>query len=199
MNSAIQRGHDDIPAIGDYAAWYDNDRTARFVADADKVVLAMNDAAQALMRDGHIQIDAQRRLHLPPPRRAAGDPLQQAAQGREGRHVYQLSAEFVLAVIVAPIRHERSVLHISAAKVALNRPADLGAIVDAFGITECEGLVLNGLAQAVCPKEISRSLGLSIHTIRSHQRSIYSKIGARSAAEAQKIIFSMSLMSQFII
>ena len=199
MSSAIRMDSWGIPAISDYAAWYDNDHTARFVADADKTILAMNDAAHVLKRDGHIQIDARRRLHLPPLRRMADDPIQQAVMGREGRHVYQIAPEFVLAVVVAPIRQEQLALHISAAKVELNRPVDLSSIVDDFGITECEGLVLNGLAQAVCPKEISRSLGLSIHTIRSHQRSIYAKIGARSSAEAQKIILSMCIVSQLII
>lgn len=199
MNSAIRTNHYGIPAIGDYAAWYDNDRTARFVAAADKTVLAMNDAAHGLVLDGHIQIDARQHLHLPMARRGADDPLQQAVMGREGRHVYQLSTEYVLAVIVAPVLQDRPALHISAAKIELNRPVDLGSIVDNFGITECEGLVLNGLAHAECPKEISRTLGLSIHTIRSHQRSIYAKIGARSSAEAQKIIFSLCIISQFVI
>lgn len=199
MNGAIRTDRYGVPPIGDYTAWYDNDRTARLVAAADKTVLAMNHAAQAMALDGHIRIDAQHHLHLPPVRRAADDPFHHAGQGREGRHIYQLSSEFVLAVIVAPIPEKTSEFHISAAKVDLNRPVDLASIVNDFGITECEGLVLSGLAQAVCPKEISRSLGLSIHTIRSHQRSIYSKIGAKSSAEAQRVILSMCIISQLII
>lgn len=198
MDSAIRTDRYGVPPICDYTAWYDNDRTARLVAAADKSILAMNQAAHGLALDGHIRIDAQHRLHLPPTRRAADDPFHQAERGREGRHIYQLSTEFVLAVVVAPVRQKAGGFHISAAKVELNRPVDLGSIVKEFGITECEGLVLSGLAKAVCPKEISRSLGLSIHTIRSHQRSIYSKIGAKSSAEAQRFILSMCIVSQLI-
>jgi DNA-binding CsgD family transcriptional regulator len=77
---------------------------------------------------------------------------------------------------------------INAREIRPTMDGDMQLIIDHFGISRSEAPVLFGLAKAVCPKEISRSLGLSVFTIRSHIRSIYAKLKVKNAAEAQKSI-----------
>ena len=51
-------------------------------------------------------------------------------------------------------------------------------------VTEREAEILQMLAEMNAPAEISRDLGISLHTVRNHIRSILSKLQARSQLEA---------------
>lgn len=61
-----------------------------------------------------------------------------------------------------------------------NQDADLSPLAQAFALTTAETAVLANLLEAQSPKEISRVLGISSHTVRAHMRAIYAKLGVRA-------------------
>ena len=62
-------------------------------------------------------------------------------------------------------------------------------------ITQRELEVLGLLAEGRQPKEIARSLGISLHTCRGYVKNLLSKLGAHSALEAVVIAHRQGLIS----
>ena len=82
-------------------------------------------------------------------------------------------------------------------EITADDAVDLTPLAHLFMITASELPVLKGLFLAHCPKQISQSLDLSLHTIRSHLRSIYGKLGVKSSAEAQLKLIRLYYAAQF--
>lgn len=68
----------------------------------------------------------------------------------------------------------------------------LYAVVEAFGLTRAEAQVLAELVGDACPKETARKLSLSEHTVRSHLRSIYAKLGVRGLTSAVRLSMQLA-------
>jgi DNA-binding CsgD family transcriptional regulator len=187
-----------LPSDDDRASWFEADGNAHFITDNRGLVLYVNEAGRMLLTTGSLRIDGRGRLVLPRSSGPLDDLLTRAAKsGEPQQHVYQLEQDNWLGVSVRLVsRLGLGRLMINVREMPLNKDIDLRPVAAQFGISECEAPVLRGLAQAVCPKEISRDLDLSIHTIRSHLRSIYAKLGVRTSAEAQKKVLHLYLLMQ---
>lgn len=61
-------------------------------------------------------------------------------------------------------------------------------LADLFGLTASEARVALTLSRGLSPAEAARELGLSIETIRSYTKVIYSKTGARGIADLVHIV-----------
>lgn len=179
---------------------FEADSNANFVIHVSGALRHCNDAARAMLAAGLIQLDRQERLCV------AGGAGRQGAVALTGTlpsyqtvQIRQISQSRWLVAAVRTIPGLPDTLHVRAREIRLDGNIDLKAIAEELGISDSETPVLQGLAQAICPKEISRSLGLSIHTIRSHLRSIYAKLGVRTAAEVQlrvlQIYFTMKAIN----
>ncbi|MGH7020193.1 MAG: helix-turn-helix transcriptional regulator [Brevundimonas sp.] len=68
----------------------------------------------------------------------------------------------------------------------------LAAVGCVFGLTRMENCVLLLLARGEAPKEISRKLDMSIHTVRSHLRSICMRMGVKGINGAMRLSFLMT-------
>lgn len=69
--------------------------------------------------------------------------------------------------------------------------SELASIAEVFGLTPIESRVLLGLARAQCPKLIATACHVSVHTVRSHIRAIYAKLGTRSNTATQALVLSL--------
>jgi DNA-binding NarL/FixJ family response regulator len=72
------------------------------------------------------------------------------------------------------------------ARLARAQPADVSA-TEAAGLTPREGEVLSLIAAGATDKEIAAQLTLSLHTVKSHVRSILSKLHAVNRRHAARL------------
>jgi DNA-binding CsgD family transcriptional regulator len=63
------------------------------------------------------------------------------------------------------------------------RQLDIRPIVEGFRLSAAESKVLLHVAQALPPKRIATRLGVSLHTVRAHLRSLYVKMHVRGMQE----------------
>lgn len=70
--------------------------------------------------------------------------------------------------------------------VAISKEA-LAAIADAFHLTRSEGEILQGLLDGGCAKAVAIDMTISEHTVRSHLRSIYAKLGVKGLSGAIRL------------
>ena len=54
-----------------------------------------------------------------------------------------------------------------------------------FNLTKQEYCVLNSLNEGLSVKAVAKSLGISLHTVNGHMKSIYFKMNVKSRGEAQ--------------
>jgi hypothetical protein len=161
----------------------------RFIVDAKGILVTMNQAGSRLIDRGIVLVDARGQLRLPRAPWGMSELIQSRAS-RPFDRIYQIGPRLLMRAMGAPAA-EPSTFQLLVALITLESTIDLTLIIEAFGISECEAPVLGGLASATCPKETSRQLNLSIHTVRSHLRAIYAKLGVRSAAEAQRLVLEL--------
>lgn len=168
----------------------------RFVIDSKGILVTVNQAGSRLIDRGIVLVDAHGHLRLPRSPWGMSELLQSRA-GQPFDWICQLGPHLLLRAMGGP-NPETSTFNLLVALITLNTAIDLAPIIEAFGISECEAPVLGGLASATCPKETSRQLNLSIHTVRSHLRAIYAKLGVRSAAEAQRMVLGLYYTGNFM-
>lgn len=203
MHALAQNGADhsaSIPElIDDRSLCFETDASANFVIDLDGVVRHANLAGRNMLRTGLLQLDGRERLCLARGRlRHARATTAMPLHAASATQVRQVSRTQWLVVTVRNIAGAPDALHVRAREIRLDEEIDLTAVTGELGISDSESPVLQGLAQAICPKEISRSLDLSIHTIRSHLRSIYAKLGVHTAAEAQLRVLQLYFVMKAI-
>lgn len=169
--------------VDDRIAWFERDRRGVAITRPDGHLLVANHAAQEMLRSGYLALDPLQRLQLP---RATALGLRfevvGTGQRRDNQSIVMISPVLWLAV---GVRSGIDRLFVTLAAMSLAEEIDIACVACDLGLSASETPVLQGLVQAVCPKEISRKLNLSVHTVRSHLRSIYAKLGVRTAAEAQ--------------
>ncbi len=172
------------------AGWFEADSIAHFITNNSGKVIHANAAARTLLDDGKIWIDRDGCLAWSRRCKPVRDLLSRTIQTAEVQRCLCESSSDQWIGISATMVNEACPdrFLINAREIRPTVDGDMELIIDHFGISRSEAAVLYGLAKAVCPKEISRSLGLSVFTIRSHIRSIYAKLKVKNAAEAQKSI-----------
>ncbi|MNT08077.1 Bacterial regulatory protein, luxR family [compost metagenome] len=75
------------------------------------------------------------------------------------------------------------------------KPLDEGkvaAVGGVFGLTRVEKSVLVRLTSGEAPKDISRKMDMSIHTVRSHLRSICMRMGVKGINGVLRLSFLMA-------
>lgn len=180
--------------ISDAEAWFENDETARFVLDISGRVLTSNAAARALaacgmLGSGGVFICSAHR------NRADLDFLLKRLfddRERSGRILFRAGDDAwcildISTAVEAPGRVFAAVRPV--------KPLDeekLAAVGGVFGLTRTEKSVLVLLAGGEAPKEISRRLDMSIHTVRSHVRSICMRMGVKGISGALRLSFLMT-------
>lgn len=68
---------------------------------------------------------------------------------------------------------------------------DVAPLAEAFSLTQSETQILSHLVQVRSPKEISRELEISAHTVRAHLRAIYAKLGVKGRSGALRLALKL--------
>jgi len=92
------------------------------------------------------------------------------------------------------IKHQKKdeiLVKINEGSLASNEALDALSVAFNFTLTELE--VVRHMTNAACPKEIGNMMGISVNTVRSHLRAIYSKTGARGYNRALKLILELQM------
>lgn len=182
------------PRFSEAEAWFENDDMARFVLDLSGQVLTSNSAARALavcgmLGSGGVFICSTHRS------RAELDLLlRRMADGqvRAGRILFRAGddAWCILDLNTAIETPGRVFATVRPVKpIEEEKVAAVGCV---FGLTRVEKSVLVLLANGEAPKEISRKLDVSIHTVRSHLRSICMRMGVKGINGALRLSYLMS-------
>lgn len=104
-----------------------------------------------------------------------------------------------LKVLVTPLRSGSVSTGLGGADICAamflsepDSPASLRTdlLKELFGLTEAEALVVRELTNGHTPQEISSSLNISWHTVRTQQRAVYEKLGVSSQAQLVKAVLS---------
>ena len=103
-----------------------------------------------------------------------------ASAGAQAFLLKDSSIKEILGAIRASHRHGQ----IDVGSDAIRRFVDADASPSLEELTQRELEVLGLLAEGRQPKEIARSLGISLHTCRGYVKNVLSKLGAHSALEA---------------
>ena len=182
------------PRFSEAEAWFEHDEVARFVLDMSGRVLTSNAAARTLaacgmLGSGGVFICSSHR------NRAELDLLlNRLSEGREcaGRILFRAGddAWCILDLITASETPGRVFATVRPVKpLQEDKVAAVGCV---FGLTRVEKSVLVLLAAGEAPKEISRKLDMSIHTVRSHLRTICMRMGVKGINGALRLSFLMS-------
>lgn len=185
-----------IPAeIAKLAFHFQRDPTAKFILAQDGKLVLKNDSARDLLEMTVLDCFAEGTINYGSPdlNAAASSIITELHAGRSSKmkllkryeddwvalefsnHGAQKSGEILLTV------NERSVC----------RNDSLRALSRAFGFTITEAEVVRNMSMALCPKEISEHMDISVNTVRSHLRSIYSKVGLRGYNKTLRLILQL--------
>lgn len=66
------------------------------------------------------------------------------------------------------------------------------ALREAFGLTEAECRVANGIFQGESAREMADRFGTSVHTVQTQVKSVYAKTGRRRQGDLVRLIFTLS-------
>lgn len=181
----VARGDSAAPA----ADWPDVAPRARFHLDFEGTVAATNRLADEMLATGWLKVAAGRlRFGSEASDRAILAALHRARHSAPWHQrvvVRQMDGEWAAADLYRS-SSEPSVLLVMQARRQVP-PAAMAALSAAFDLTRSESSVLHLLTLGDCPKQIARDLDISEHTVRSHLRSIYSKLGVRGVANVLRL------------
>lgn len=197
----LQRFDPTMPAHRWSVAWFELDPQARLVLDDELKLHRANRAGQRLLDAGMTAPHLGHRLRFAEP--GSNRLFQKQAASA-------LSCEEQVAALILPFGVSRWVAvtmlktMVDGAWMLLVTMDDISSrtLIDAsiagamFGLSPSELPVFQGIADAVCPKDISRVLDISVNTVRAHLRSIYAKLNVSGASQAQRIALSLSIHVQ---
>lgn len=182
------------PRFSEAEIWFENDETARFVLDMSGRILASNAEARALAACGMVGSGGvficsshRNRQELDMLLQRLGDENEKA-----GRILFRAGddAWCILDIITAREAPGRAFASVRPVKpLDEDKVAAVGAV---FGLTRVEKSVLVRLTSGEAPKDISRKLEMSIHTVRSHLRSICMRMGVRGINGVLRLSFLMA-------
>jgi len=183
------------PAVGEWLEdSFERDKDARFLVGAGNRLELANEKARQLLDHGLLTLAPGRQLRLNRPRsQSILDEAMNAARRNGGawyHRVLPLADGEWSAVRMRLIQPTAALVEIVVRPIH-TAPIDTSSVADAFGLTLMESRVLRGLAEAQCPKTIAQSNHISVHTVRAHVRSIYAKLGTRSAQETQSFVLAL--------
>lgn len=165
-------------------AWSNFDPRPRFELDRDGCLSGTNAAGERLLSGGVIALnDGRLRFGSPRSNRALERALDISRRAERQKVVLRTLDGVWRAGDVYAAPGDAPILLILAPDEVLHRD-DIGALADAFELTRAEAQILDGLCTGLCPKEIAQGLNISEHTVRTHLRAIYGKLGVRGLSNA---------------
>ncbi len=182
-------------------AWFELDPHARLVLDDGLKLHRANQAGQRLLDVGMVSPHVGHRLKFTEPASNRLFQKQAALALTRDDQVQALLLPFGVARWVAVTMIKATVdgawmLLVTMDDISSRTLIDASIAGAMFGLTPSELPVFQGVADAICPKEISRALNLSVNTVRAHLRLIYAKLNVSGASQAQRIALSLSIHVQ---
>lgn len=175
--------------------WFEIDPEPRLLLSLDGKVISSNQAARDALAGGALSVDRNGTLHfgsaesdqafaigLCKTSADRNDHCPLVLRGRDGSwmagtlHRTTNPARVILA------------LHVDRGP----SEAAMGALAHAFQLTRSEASVLGALVGGKCPKVAAGDLDISEHTVRSHLRSIYAKLGVKGLTDALRRTSSLT-------
>ena len=104
-----------------------------------------------------------------------------------------------MIVHVLPVRRNardifsRSIALVIATQIGAVNPPDLQVLAGLFDLTPGQAKVAQGMASGLSTEEISRKLGVTVHTVRAYLKQIFSKTGVTRQAELVALLSGVSL------
>lgn len=179
---------------GEADAWFESDESARFILDLNGRVLRANGSARELSTSGVVGSSG---VFISSKHRSRGELdllLKRLAEGRQtrGRILFRAGddAWCILDLMTAPGAAGRVFAVVRPMKAPDVEKIDIMCSV--FGLTRAEKSVLLHLANGESPKDIGRILDMSIHTVRSHLRSICMRMGVKGITGALRFSLQMT-------
>lgn len=176
--------------------WFEVDPEPRLLLSLEGKVLSSNRGARDAVTRGAISIDRGGALHF-----GSAESDRAFAMG-----LYKVSSDRTDHCRVVMRSRDGSwlagALHrtMSPQRVILALRVEVGpckealaALAQAFHLTRSELSVLGALAEGQCPKLVANDLDISEHTVRSHLRSIYAKLGVKGLTDALRRTCSLSV------
>lgn len=165
----------------------------RFELSFEGRMLSRNAPADALLRRGAVSAPGGRlKLGCLASNRALDRALERLFEGgrakeaRRARIVVRLmDSDWRAAELFSAPGVDRALLVLQGDPAPASE--HMRAVLEAFDLTQCEGDVLALIADGLCPKEIARELNISEHTVRSHLRALYGKLGVRGVSNLLRL------------
>lgn len=176
------------PAVNrDLEQWFFIDPEPRFLVNAAGKSVAHNEAAQAALDDGLLNVSAIGSIHFGSPDceqrfLAAVRQVTSVGSGQTRIAVRQRHGGWFAGSVSAVPNRPMAIL--SLREELIPTAASMRAIGDGFKLTRCELDVLGYLLEGKCPKSAAAELDVSEHTVRAHLRGIYAKMGVRGLSNA---------------
>lgn len=171
----------------DLDQWFFIDPEPRFVVNAAGKAMTHNEAAQAAIDDGLLNVTTTGVIHFGSVEcehrfLAAVRQVTHAGHGHVRIAVRQRHGGWFAAGIHGV--PDRSLAVLALREELIPTTASMRAIGDGFNLTRCELDVLSYLLEGKCPKSAAAELDVSEHTVRAHLRGIYAKMGVRGLSNA---------------
>lgn len=183
----------DSRQIGETDAWFEHDECARFILDLRGAVLRANASARALAASGIVGSGG---VFICSRHRSRGELdqlLERLAGGLQDRGRIHFRAGddawCILDLMTASGAHGR--VFAVARPVKSLDVASMDSLCSVFKLTRAEKSVLVHIANGEAPKDIGRMLDMSIHTVRSHLRSICLRLGVKGINGALRLCLQM--------
>jgi DNA-binding CsgD family transcriptional regulator len=172
-----------------HAAVAQLDRRAKLVIRPDLRVLWRSPNADRLLVAPSPVVLAGDRLRFPSSNQVNGAiAFLDGVDGTPSRHLLRAAAKGHWALLQAwqlPVRH-RAIALVCTLSVPIRGVAESGLAED-LNLTRSETGVLDLFARLHTPSQISEALGISVATVRSHLKQIYSKAEVESAVQLLRL------------
>lgn len=173
-----------------------NDALPKFVLSSCGTVINANARAEALIQQGLISSGRTGKLDYGNSdyNKSVGDILANLNAGRTScaKLLKRLPDEnwVVFEFTTAKYLGDKEIV-LTVKQCETNHQDGFNAISKAFNLTLTEMDVIKCMSMALCPKDIGQEMQISVNTVRSHLRSIYSKIGVRGYNKALRLILQL--------
>lgn len=181
------------PAVGrptaQTAEWFEISPRACFLVDALGRVQAANWEARRVLAAGSYlsECGGRLRFHCEASQRILCAALSAVCKGGRDRVQRLLRADDAewRMIWVVPVADRAMAFVALAQSDSASKVID--QLSDAFGFTLAEANVLRLILEDEAPKQVAAGLSISTNTVRTHLRSIYSKMNVRGLAQAIRL------------
>lgn len=178
----------------DCASWFEHDGTARFVLDAQGGIQQCNAAARAMIASGVVGSGGVLICQAHRNRGEFETLLTRLNEGRQnsGRILFRAGDDAWCLLDLITLPEIEGKIFATARPAQCMSAADIEPLRAVFGLTRAEVAVLSHLTCGEPPKEIGRSMDMSIHTVRAHLRAICMRMGVKGINGALRLSFQLT-------